>query len=72
MISITLTNADPAIEDVFRALGKHTSDKYGHVDILRAALRWAELAANSTEYSNPNNPDALSTAFRLFGDPVAS
>src|ERR1035441_7625900 len=57
IMQLVISNNDPVLTSVFRALAAHSSDPYRWLEVLRPALRWAESAADASEYSNQITPD---------------
>ena len=67
-MQLVISNNDPVLTSVFRALAAHSSDPYRWLEVLRPALRWAESAADASEYSNLSNYHALSVEFKREDD----
>ena len=62
---LTISNDDEAIDDVFHTLKQHTIDPYEQGDILRTALRWAEIAQSASQYARPQNQKSLCANVRF-------
>jgi hypothetical protein len=63
-MELVVTTIDPVINDIFKTLESHVSDRYMWPDVLKTALQWVE-SANPEIFSISGYPPQASAVLRI-------